>query len=792
MEKITKNITNLDHINKTNELIDSANSQEQTLTNLAKVASSGEYKDLSGKPTKISQFTNDKGYITSSANITGNSATATKLQSARTINGVIFDGSKNISIKADPNEHTHFYEEIGEGSYSNNTAYLNTINTLYIDTSRACRTAFMPNEAIIAEYSENGGNTWTRINEDLRGLFSMNRSEYVYVGGKTTTKTVTDQLQTRITVIPIDRYAMVHKFYCWFCSCGHTTVVDIERSTIGEKEVFKKIRTDVPVGGWTGPNTINFPSGTFGGSSNQEANNYSYRFTFKIKEVYSACPDYLPYVTDLRLYGDSCWSYSNDKMLNDCIYSWDNEQNVKFPNNIEAKIFAGDLTGNAATAAKLQSPVNINGVAFDGSENITISADPNAHTHTISGVNGLQATLDNKLGKAEKAQSAKNADTVNGHTVNSNVPSNAKFTDTTYGLASGTTNGLMSSSDKNKIDNLAKVASSGRYYDLSGRPSSLPANGGRADSSDKTLILNVEDSRDTNEMPDDFYCGLQADFKYNSTNNLDDGGTYNGVVTLKKWSDSSGGKVHQLSFTDNNNLWHRSGLTDSWEEWTRIADFKDIPSNVSQLTNDAGYITRSSSITGNAATTTKLQTGRTINGVTFDGTKNITITAQPTAHTHTVGQVSGLSTVATTGNYQDLLNKPTIPTNTNQLTNGSNFVTKPELNANLPKRYVVEASEYHDTAGGYDFYSSYEYYNDKYLKQVFNISNNMHCREAKILLAKPVDTSSSSYTQWSAYACFSNGSTDDISVSIADSTHIHVRGTGNIASFSIRLVAQGV
>lgn len=43
------------------------------------------------------------------------------------------------------------------------------------------------------------------------------------------------------------------------------------------------------------------------------------------------------------------------------------------------------------------------------------------------------------------------ANTVNGHTVNADVPADAKFTDTTYGLASESTNGLMSSSDKKNI-----------------------------------------------------------------------------------------------------------------------------------------------------------------------------------------------------------------------------------------------------------------------------------------------------------------------------------------------------
>lgn len=36
---------------------------------------------------------------------------------------------------------------------------------------------------------------------------------------------------------------------------------------------------------------------------------------------------------------------------------------------------------------------------------------------------------------------------------------------------------------------------------------------------------------------------------------------------------------------------------------------------------------------------------------------------------------NSLSTVATSGSYDDLSNKPTIPTNTNELTNGAGFVT---------------------------------------------------------------------------------------------------------------------
>ena len=83
---------------KTSELTNDSNFV--TSGQLAAVATSGNYNDLSNRPTiptNNNQLTNGAGYITSSGSITGNAATATKLQTARTINGTSFDGSANIT-----------------------------------------------------------------------------------------------------------------------------------------------------------------------------------------------------------------------------------------------------------------------------------------------------------------------------------------------------------------------------------------------------------------------------------------------------------------------------------------------------------------------------------------------------------------------------------------------------------------------------------------------------------------------------------------------------------------------
>lgn len=68
-----------------------------------------------------------------------------------------------------------------------------------------------------------------------------------------------------------------------------------------------------------------------------------------------------------------------------------------------------------------------------------------SHTHTKSQISDFPSSLPANGG---------NAATVNGHTVETNVPSDAKFTDTTYGVATQSSNGLLSAADKKLLDEL--------------------------------------------------------------------------------------------------------------------------------------------------------------------------------------------------------------------------------------------------------------------------------------------------------------------------------------------------
>mgnify|MGYP007043927595 CR=1 FL=1 len=86
--------------------------------------------------------------------------------------------------------------------------------------------------------------------------------------------------------------------------------------------------------------------------------------------------------------------------------------------------------------------------------------------------------------------------------------------------------------------------------------------------------INHIDSRDTASTPQEHPAGLWLDFKANAKANLTDGGSYAGLLTVRKYggsTDWTGGKAAQLGFTDNSNVWVRFGTGTAWEAWKQLA-----------------------------------------------------------------------------------------------------------------------------------------------------------------------------------------------------------------------------
>ena len=66
--------------------------------------------------------------------------------------------------------------------------------------------------------------------------------------------------------------------------------------------------------------------------------------------------------------------------------------------------------------------------------------------------------LSSNAGLVSRATTANNALKANGHTVNADVPVNAKFTDTTYGAVTDSASGLMTAAQKKKLDSLSNYS----------------------------------------------------------------------------------------------------------------------------------------------------------------------------------------------------------------------------------------------------------------------------------------------------------------------------------------------
>lgn len=107
--------------------------------------------------------------------------------------------------------------------------------------------------------------------------------------------------------------------------------------------------------------------------------------------------------------------------------------------------------------------------------------------------------------------------------------------------------------------------------------------------------INHIDSRDVASTPQEHGAGVWLDFKANAKANLTDGGSYVGLLTVRKYGGTTnwtGGKSAQLGFTDNSNVWVRFGTGTSWEAWKQLAttgwtDGKFLPLAGGKMTSGA-------------------------------------------------------------------------------------------------------------------------------------------------------------------------------------------------------------
>lgn len=291
-----------------------------------------------------------------------------------------------------------------------------------------------------------------------------------------------------------------------------------------------------------------------------------------------------------------------------------------------AKGLAGELTGNASTATKLQTARRIGGVAFDGSGDVN-----------LPGVN--QQGNQNTTGNAATATKLQTARNING----------VKFD----GSGDININTLVGRGRVTALTGSNKGTSGIQMYEVynNGYPTAygnlLHLGGATAVGEGELLIgwsgtsgahapVFIRSRRDTADAPwsewAQVYTARDSIPGVNATGNQDTTG--NAATATKLKTTRKIGGVNFDGTGDINlpgvNQQGNQNTTGNAATATKLQTARSIGGVAFDGTKDISLPgvnqTGNQSTTGNAATATKLQTARSINNVPFDGSKDITLT----------------------------------------------------------------------------------------------------------------------------------------------------------------------
>lgn len=284
------------------------------------------------------------------------------------------------------------------------------------------------------------------------------------------------------------------------------------------------------------------------------------------------------------------------------------------------KPIAGNIEGNASTAGKLLNPITINGVQFDGSGDLTITASPTAHKHDWSDLTGLPATfppsahnhndlyypkseMDDKLSAIQASSEWKPS-----------VPTYSDIATTYPNPQDGWTVNVNDTNITYRYNGTEWIAISANAI---------------------TAVTAVKDGLMTKEM-------------FNKFETLEPHPTGDGNLHVPATGNSNTNKVLMAGNTAGAISW-------KFVSWTDLINVPGTFTPAPHSHNDLDSATAnnisntlvkrdshgniavnniSGDLMGNASTSTKFKNPININGVPFDGSTSITINAKPDAHTH--------------------------------------------------------------------------------------------------------------------------------------------------------------
>ena len=290
-----------------------------------------------------------------------------------------------------------------------------------------------------------------------------------------------------------------------------------------------------------------------------------------------------------------------------------------------AKGLAGELTGNASTATKLQTARRIGGVAFDGSGDVN-----------LPGVN--QQGNQNTTGNAATATKLQTARNINGVRFDGSGDININTL-----VGRGRVTALTGSNKGTPGIQMYEVYNNG-YPTAYGNLLHL---GGATALGESELLIGwsgtsgahapvfIRSRRDTADAPwsdwAQVYTARDSIPGVNATGNQDTTGNAATATKLKTARRIGGvtfdgtGDINLPGVNQQGN----QNTTGNAATATKLQTARSIGGVAFDGTKDISLPgvnqTGNQSTTGNAATATKLQTARTINGIAFDGTRNISL-----------------------------------------------------------------------------------------------------------------------------------------------------------------------
>lgn len=311
--------------------------------------------------------------------VTGNAATATKLATARTINGVSFDGTANITIPATAANAVTFNNS-GTGNatgitYDGSAAITVSYNTLGAPSTTGANASGTWNIAIL-------GNAASAT--ALQTARNINGVSFDGTGNITITANTTNTL-TRGSYLTGDNFNG---------SLATTWAVDATTTNTANKIVARDASGNFSAGTITAALSGNATTATTLATA-RTINGVSFNGSANIT-ITAANPSALTngsYLTGSAYDGSGAVTWAVDATTTNT----GNKIVVRDTSgNFSAGTITANLTGNASTATTFQTARTINGISFNGSANITVTADTtNALTFNNGGAGAISGSTFN-------------------------------------------------------------------------------------------------------------------------------------------------------------------------------------------------------------------------------------------------------------------------------------------------------------------------------------------------------------------------------------------------------------